>query len=144
MSWVKIDDQFTDPSKMPDLMPLSDFPEAKREEILFLATQDSPPPKWLNFGLCQIVSRAWLEWHMRHGENHPTRIAWDLMRSEIGPLIYARDGYKCTYCGSKKDLSVDHIVPVSRGGSNENDNLVTACRSCNSSKGDKMLNEWRS
>ncbi len=49
--------------------------------------------------------------------------------------ILERDGYRCCICGSTEDLTLDHIVPVSRSGSNGPDNLQTLCRSCNSRKG---------
>ena len=45
--------------------------------------------------------------------------------------IYKRDGYECVYCGSKKNLTLDHVIPKSRGGSNEWTNLVTSCFRCN-------------
>lgn len=41
--------------------------------------------------------------------------------------IRERDGYKCQYCGSPFMLEVDHHIPTSRGGSDNDDNLVTAC-----------------
>ena len=50
-----------------------------------------------------------------------------------------RDRYACTYCGSDKQLEADHILPLSRGGSNAFVNLATACWSCNLSKGSKDL-----
>jgi 5-methylcytosine-specific restriction endonuclease McrA len=49
--------------------------------------------------------------------------------------IKARDGHKCVYCGSSKNLTVDHIRPKSKGGTDTADNLVTACRPCNQAKG---------
>lgn len=54
--------------------------------------------------------------------------------------IFARDGYQCVRCGSKEPelLSLDHIIPVSKGGSDDAENLRTFCRSCNSSKGTKV------
>lgn len=48
----------------------------------------------------------------------------------------------CCYCGTTEHLSVDHLIPTRRGGANEGDNLVWACRSCNSSKGAKDVLEW--
>lgn len=51
--------------------------------------------------------------------------------------VFARDNYSCTACGAADDLSVDHIQPVSKGGTNEMSNLQTLCRSCNSAKGAK-------
>lgn len=56
-------------------------------------------------------------------------------------MIYERDGYKCLYCGSSSNLSVDHVIPKSRGGEDSWTNLVTACLSCNSKKGNKTPEE---
>ena len=64
---------------------------------------------------------------------------WDVIRS----IIFERDGYTCTYCGSDKRLEGDHILPLSRGGSNAFENLVTACKPCNLAKGSKTPEEWR-
>lgn len=50
----------------------------------------------------------------------------------------------CHYCGDQHDnMCADHVVPLSRGGSNERDNLVCCCIPCNSSKADRLLSEWR-
>lgn len=49
--------------------------------------------------------------------------------------VFARNDYRCVRCGSRSDLTVDHIIPVSRGGTNDDDNLQTLCRPCNSRKG---------
>jgi len=49
----------------------------------------------------------------------------------------------CIYCGSQKRITLDHVVPLSRGGRNSIGNLVPACLSCNCSKGYKLLMEWR-
>lgn len=50
---------------------------------------------------------------------------------------------RCVYCGRVAD-TMDHVVPVSKGGTNDAENLVPACSSCNSSKGVKAVDEWRS
>lgn len=57
--------------------------------------------------------------------------------------IYARDRHACVYCGSGNMLSLDHVVPRSKGGEDTPENLVTACQPCNSSKRDRDLTEWR-
>ena len=49
---------------------------------------------------------------------------------------------KCVYCGSASKLSLDHLIAKSCGGSDSADNLVYACRSCNSSKSDQDLLHW--
>ncbi len=56
-------------------------------------------------------------------------------------MIYKRDGHKCQYCGSTKELTIDHIIPRSRGGEDSWENLVVACMPCNSRKSDKLLEE---
>ncbi len=50
--------------------------------------------------------------------------------------IYRRDGGRCVYCGSRHALTLDHLVPRSKGGRSSWDNLLTACRKCNAQKGD--------
>ena len=49
---------------------------------------------------------------------------------------------ECVYCGSKNDLTTDHLVPRNRGGDDSADNLVHACMACNTSRGDKGVFEW--
>ena len=58
--------------------------------------------------------------------------------------IFKRDGYQCVYCGDreKKKLTIDHVVPQSKGGKNTWTNLVTACNSCNHAKADMSLQEF--
>jgi len=57
------------------------------------------------------------------------------------PRIYKRDNYECVYCGSNKNLTLDHVIPKSRGGGNEWTNLVTSCFKCNLKKGSKTPEE---
>lgn len=57
--------------------------------------------------------------------------------------VVARHGCACVYCGLSVDMTLDHVIPRSRGGSDSVDNLVPACRSCNSSKGARTPDEWR-
>jgi hypothetical protein len=51
--------------------------------------------------------------------------------------IYERDGQKCLICGSSENLHIDHIIPVSRGGTSDDGNLRTLCKDCNVSKGNR-------
>jgi len=60
--------------------------------------------------------------------------------------IYMRDKFRCQYCGDKKgvgELTLDHILPRSRGGDNSPLNIVTACVSCNNRKSDRTPGEAR-
>ena len=69
-------------------------------------------------------------------------------RSTILPLsrrtVMARDQYTCQYCGGtppRSDLTLDHVVPRSRGGATEWENVVVACRACNQRKGNRTPRE---
>ena len=55
--------------------------------------------------------------------------------------IFKRDKQACVYCGSKSDLTLDHVLPRSRGGKTSWTNLVAACKKCNSRKGDSLPEE---
>jgi 5-methylcytosine-specific restriction endonuclease McrA len=56
--------------------------------------------------------------------------------------ILRRDSYKCAYCGrSDLPLTIDHVIPKSRGGNDSWENLVCACTTCNNKKGDRTLEE---
>ena len=57
-------------------------------------------------------------------------------------FVFDRDGYQCVYCGSSENLTLDHIIPITKGGSDDQDNLACCCKCCNSSKNDKLLSEW--
>jgi 5-methylcytosine-specific restriction endonuclease McrA len=58
--------------------------------------------------------------------------------------VFIRDEFTCQYCGRQAgELTIDHVVPRSRGGVHSWDNLVSACKSCNHRKGGKSLGEAR-
>lgn len=54
--------------------------------------------------------------------------------------VFARDGHKCQYCGASAE-NIDHVVPRSRGGPHEWENVVAACRPCNARKRDRLLED---
>jgi|SRR6476661_547218 len=79
-------------------------------------------------------------------ERNPVRLynidikLWQKIRADI----FQRDDYTCAYCGQRGGvLEVDHIQPVSKGGTNAYDNLTTACLKCNRRKRDKSAEEFR-
>lgn len=58
--------------------------------------------------------------------------------------IFLRDGFTCQYCGTRSsNLTIDHVIPRSRGGLHVWDNVVTACQPCNHRKGGKSVAEAR-
>ena len=74
------------------------------------------------------------------------RGAWlqERVPSLCNDTLYARDRHVCAYCGSvfrDKDLSRDHVHPVSKGGKDVWENVVTACKSCNNRKADHLLKD---
>lgn len=69
-------------------------------------------------------------------------------RQVTNTFLFARDGYMCQYCGrtasqlrTRESLTRDHVVPLSRGGTNAWTNVVTACSSCNTRKAHHLLEE---
>jgi 5-methylcytosine-specific restriction endonuclease McrA len=69
-------------------------------------------------------------------------------RQVTNTFLFARDSYTCQYCGRvqhqlklRECLTRDHVIPQSRGGSNEWTNVVTACSSCNTRKGSRLPEE---
>ena len=70
------------------------------------------------------------------------------LKSYIRPLsnpnftrfnVFLRDKFSCQYCGSKKELTFDHLLPRSKGGITDWGNVVTACSNCNVKKGGRLL-----
>lgn len=69
-------------------------------------------------------------------------------RQVTNTFLFARDDYQCQYCGRRaselkprESLTRDHLIPMSRGGTNEWANVVTACSPCNTKKANRMPNE---
>jgi 5-methylcytosine-specific restriction endonuclease McrA len=69
-------------------------------------------------------------------------------RQVTNTFLFARDHYQCQYCGRhqaalkpRESLTRDHLIPLSRGGLNQWNNVVTACNHCNTRKGNRMPNE---
>jgi 5-methylcytosine-specific restriction endonuclease McrA len=52
--------------------------------------------------------------------------------------VFARDEWTCQYCGSRGNLTVDHVIPKSKGGSSNWENIVASCAPCNRRKGDAL------
>ena len=68
-----------------------------------------------------------------------------LYNYKVRHRILNRDNFTCQYCGAKLkwgELHIDHIIPRSKGGKNEDSNYLAACQRCNSSKCDRSLEEF--
>lgn len=70
------------------------------------------------------------------------------IRQDKRLAIYLRDGCACAWCGASVEqgaqLTLDHLLPVSKGGTNNEANLVTACQRCNSSRGNRSVEQFAS
>lgn len=66
------------------------------------------------------------------------RTQFNAKRDQLLLVLIDRDSYVCQECGKIEGLEIDHIVPLSRGGSDELDNLQLLCHACNMAKKDKM------
>jgi len=126
-----------------------------------LLNQDSTPLKIIDWQKCIILCLKGVITPIDYwsktikdsmGRKYPlprVAILHKYVRRPHGPVlskknIFLRDNFVCAYCLKKinsSDLTVDHIIPSSRGGKNTWDNLVTACKRCNLKKGDKTPEE---
>src|SRR5215216_4767228 len=67
------------------------------------------------------------------------RVPRDTHRRKITRrAVFARDGWTCQYCGSRSNLTVDHVIPRSKGGNSSWENIVASCAPCNRRKGDHL------
>lgn len=93
----------------------------------------------------------WLEWLslVLPGRNSAAkrrainiRNAGGHLSKKLREFIFNRDGRACQHCASASNLAVDHKLPVSRGGTNEENNLHTLCKPCNTAKRDRTWEEF--
>lgn len=108
----------------------------------------SPTAMALYVASVAYVSRHGIDTTFRNiGRLMPTNAASSLVGHEVvdcsdpragRAFVMQRDGYACVLCGSDLRLSLDHIHPYSKGGTDEPENLRVLCRSCNSRKGNRV------
>ena len=73
---------------------------------------------------------------------HYVRVPRAVQRKISRRALFARDGWRCVYCGTSSGrLTLDHVVPRSKGGESVWENVVTACAPCNLHKGDRTLEQ---
>lgn len=84
-----------------------------------------------------IISKVYVRPDSKSHGYERKKITWQLRKQ-----VFERDAYRCKGCDDWHDLCIDHILPVARGGCKNIENLQTLCRSCNSKKGTKTMDEW--
>lgn len=104
----------TDLINLFDGLPVAICQGCKRE-VVYLAAFS---------GLCDDCSPK-EEMEQNKRERIPAEVRWQ---------VWERDNFTCQACGAREYLTIDHIVPVSKGGANQPDNYQTLCGSCNSRK----------
>jgi len=78
-----------------------------------------------------------------HNYNSKKKLSSGVITADVIEAIFLAYGKKCLACGSRDNIAIDHVVPITQGGSNLIDNLQPLCRSCNSSKGNRSSADYR-
>lgn len=94
------------------------------EVAALLESQGAAPVEW-----CGGVSP----------KNDERRVCREAVTAEMKRAVFHLDGNECVYCSATTLLEVDHLQPVTLGGTNDLDNLVTSCAKCNKKKGNRAV-----
>jgi hypothetical protein len=110
------------------------------------ATLEKAPPKFIS-----LTDEEWNDFVRRSDDPEvliekvfKRKVQWEV-QSAVQQKIYAADGFECMYCGArmgKSLLTIDHFVPLEKGGKNDSSNYLTACRKCNKDKANMEPQEW--
>jgi DNA-directed RNA polymerase subunit RPC12/RpoP len=98
----------------------------------------------------EILARHFLFAKFKNGTHKQRSLYYGAHVEGVNRLeIFERDGYACQYCKKRVAIkhrnrlrwaTIDHVIPLSKGGAHSPDNIVTACFSCNSRKGNRIPN----
>lgn len=124
------------------LLVTEDDPMTAKDLVDFAAMKLTDVTKGLaefeRMGLITKGTRGeWVavKWAQRQFEGDFSRLS---ISDELRAKVLARDGYACVDCGSVDDLELDHIMPVTKGGDNGEENLQVLCGSCNRKKSNRI------
>ena len=151
---IELSDQSISLEKCPALVLIADFRRLSYYPLSLWSWQDSIKSVFLD----RVSIVSYYDRQIRSPSfsmKLPSVIA---LKSYIRPQsnpnftrfnVFLRDKFSCQYCGSKNELTFDHLLPRSKGGKTNWDNVVTACSSCNVKKGGRLiknsgmtLNQW--
>ena len=128
----RINDTQRELNKDPEFHKVWAVPETEREirEKFWDGHWDGPcsPPPYCTCTIEKSIA------NLREIEGTAAKFLTNYYRWDV----WERDNFTCQWCGVRRDLSVDHIVPRSKLGATTLDNLQTLCRSCNSKKRDRL------
>jgi len=108
--------------------------EADAQEVAVAEAREAP--RLRGFGIYVRVPEVIA---LRHYDGYPVRGVAFTRRN-----VYRRDSFSCQWCGRRPgvdELTIDHVIPRSRGGTSTWENCVTACRSCNARKANRLAHE---
>ena len=120
------------------------YDEAHREErrqAMAKSRQENPEHhrklrrKWREANLDKYRERCRAYWHRKRAQTSDDSALVDFYAEQLR-------SEPCHYCGACGNTTIDHVVPISKGGAHSIENIVPACQPCNSSKGAKSLDEW--
>lgn len=110
-------------------------------EVGLQVQQPEPPDRWLELQHSQMETRSWYEWHWYRGIPAGAQGQQRRIRGSKRQRIIERDGLVCGICGGgvpATKVDIDHIIPSSLGGTDEEHNLQVAHQSCNRRKGARV------
>lgn len=138
-SWENIEDEFL-------MMDRDHFDVAMQRisRVRGLRIKDFLIPQKA-LSICRKQFRRYLEWEERNSTKVVRRAEANRYTSnqDIRDAVFFMYGEKCLCCGSTENIQLDHIIPIHKDGENKIDNLQPLCKSCNVSKGTKIV-DYRS
>lgn len=136
MPYLNLDDNFSDHPKVDQLSD-RDFRLLMQDICSWSQTGRTENPLVREFIDQRLIRRAPRHW-LPEGLLSPARRYRRKIPASVRRLVLTRDGLACRHCGTGQDLTIDHIMPWSMGGADDEANLQTLCQPCNSRKGARV------
>ncbi|MBD3197989.1 MAG: hypothetical protein GF317_23265 [Candidatus Lokiarchaeota archaeon] len=88
---------------------------------------------------CREANNNYISLHNKEANKERVKASHFTSKKDIREEVFKKYGEVCLCCGSKTNISIDHVIPVHKGGENTISNLQPLCKSCNSAKGVKII-----